>query len=549
MCTDEVAETCRGLIAAADENACSSPVVLHLQDNVTATDIDAFCKDPACLTLLDRYSQIGLQCRGCGLPALATIDQFERWPQFTKICAPSCKRQFKTFARHFYSCYEYDSVEWGTPTSDTCASCKSLNTTIRQTAFANDCGGNVTTMYTFVQLMTSRTKANDSRDTSLLMRTCEKLYAPPPPTATPTLTLGATDSSLIVVAGAVVGLLLTIGLFVRWHRRPSPPMPLLIDPSTQEAAADSPTSDLESPTLAFASLRNSTLALLPADTMAQLMALSVHGHVSWQYSIAKGANGQVFLGLYKGQRVAIKALLPERCDVPTDVYAMVDEILMLSRLHHGHITELIGVSFTVPDHALCFLIEYMDQGDLRDLLVQNTPATYILPRKVAAALSVAQALVYLHNLKIIHRDLKSRNVLVDSLKGAKLCDFGVARLASSHDTMTVGVGTYRWMAPEVLSENQYTVAADVFSFGMVLSEIVTHRIPYADIKSRTGQPLVDTAIISLVVNGAITPTLPPDCAPWLVELILRCIATEPHQRPTARDIVLVLQRYSTTMNV
>ena len=222
---------------------------------------------------------------------------------------------------------------------------------------------------------------------------------------------------------------------------------------------------------------------------------------------------------------------------------------MCIRLHHGHITELIGVSFTVPDRALCFLIEYMDQGDLRDLLVQNTPATYPLASKVDAALSVAKALVYLHNLKIIHRDLKSRNVLLDSIKGAKLGDFGVARLASSHDTMTVGVGTYRWMAPEVLSENQYTVAADVFSFGMVLSEMVTHRIPYADIKSRTGQPLVDTAIISLVVNGAITPTLTPDCAPWLVELILRCIATDAHQRPTARDIVSVLLRYSTTINV
>ncbi|OQS00473.1 protein kinase [Achlya hypogyna] len=533
---------CKGLIAGVNTSPCTSPVVLHLQDNVTSSDIDAFCKDPSCLQLLDAYTALGTNCRACGLPELAGIDQFERWPQFSKVCAIPCKRQFKAFAHHFYSCFEYDQVELGTPGKDTCASCRQLNSTIRQTAFANDCGGNVTTMYNFVQVMTTnRTKGSASRDTSLLFRQCETLYAAAPAlTSTPPVMAAAASSTALVVAGAVFGVLLTIGLFIARHPRGrSSPRSSTIS----VVSAESPLSDEDDLRLGFTSLRENMLALLPSETMAKLTTLSVHGKVDWAHSIAKGANGEVFMGTYAGEAVAIKALLPERCDVATDLFNMIDEILLLSQLSHPRIVRFLGVSFTTTQ-SLCFLVEYMDRGDLRDLLVQSTPQTYPQASKLESARSLAESLVYLHGLGIIHRDLKSRNVLVDSRAGTKLTDFGVARHVSCHNTMTVGVGTYRWMAPEVLSENQYTVAADIYSLGMVLSELNTHRIPYSDMKSRTGQPLVDTAIISMVVNGAIQPTLAPDVAPWMAELIMRCIATEAALRPSAQDVVAILRQHT-----
>ncbi|KAF0684727.1 Aste57867_23313 [Aphanomyces stellatus] len=108
--------------------------------------------------------------------------------------------------------------------------------------------------------------------------------------------------------------------------------------------------------------------------------------------------------------------------------------------------------------------------------------------KLECALSVAKALVYLKERQVIHRDLKSRNVLLDSDKGTKLADFGISRRHDEDEqSMTMGVGTYRWMAPEVLAFRHYTIAVDVFSFGVLLSELDTHQIPYSDKQSGHGK--------------------------------------------------------------
>lgn len=109
-------------------------------------------------------------------------------------------------------------------------------------------------------------------------------------------------------------------------------------------------------------------------------------------------------------------------------------------------------------------------------------------RKCQIAIEIADALEYLHTLdpKLIHRDIKSRNVLIDSQMGAKLSDFGISRDRSVTETMTAAVRTCLWMAPEVIVSGHYTESADIYFFGVVLSELDTCKTPFHDATNGTG---------------------------------------------------------------
>jgi len=212
----------------------------------------------------------------------------------------------------------------------------------------------------------------------------------------------------------------------------------------------------------------------------------------------------------------------------------------ISRLQCLYIVEFIGASWKRPSD-IELVLEYMDQTDMKEVLYHRKPTEFTWSEKLQCALSIIEGLVYLHSMTIIHRDLKSRNVLMDSKKGTKLTDFGISR-EDTGETMTVGVGTYRWMAPEILQDNHYTIASDIFSFGMILSELDTHHIPYSDLRNAKGYKLVDTAIISLVIQNAIKPTFTADCPPWIQDLAFQCIARNPEDRPTAMEVSMILRQ-------
>ncbi|CAK4931697.1 unnamed protein product [Aphanomyces euteiches] len=137
------------------------------------------------------------------------------------------------------------------------------------------------------------------------------------------------------------------------------------------------------------------------------------------------------------------------------------------------------------------VMEYMNLGDLRSYL--ENVKSFSWESKVSCALSVAEGLFYLHIQQLIHRDVKSRNILMDSVKGAKLGDFGPSKEVIFGDTMTAVVGTLRWMAPEMMLFKPYSSAVDIYSFGVVLSELSTHELPYASALDAKGRALSEEA--------------------------------------------------------
>lgn len=140
------------------------------------------------------------------------------------------------------------------------------------------------------------------------------------------------------------------------------------------------------------------------------------------------------------------------------------------------------------------------------------------------ATEVCRGMDYLHKRRIVHRDLKAANLLLDDVGTVKIADFGVSRVLDPHGVMTAETGTYRWMAPEVIEHSPYRESADVYSFGIVLWELVTGQVPYSAMT-----PL--QAAVGVVQKG-LRPEIPPTCPPAIADLMRACWTRNPQDRPT-----------------
>lgn len=256
--------------------------------------------------------------------------------------------------------------------------------------------------------------------------------------------------------------------------------------------------------------------------------------------LSKGGNGEVWLGQFESQYVAIKCLLPSKRNDVSSMETFSDEIRLASVLEHPRIVSFCGVAWQSLSQ-LCVVTEYMEGGDLETLLAKAQDLSWY-KEKIMIALDIADALVYLHSLDplVIHRDLKSKNVLLDRHLRAKLSDFGLSRETSLEETMTNGIGTILWSAPEVLEGRPYDEKADIFSFGIVLSEIDTCALPYGFTKDN-GYQMKSIQIVHLVSEGKLVPTFLDSCPPEIVALARRCTDLDPSRRPSALEVVYTLR--------
>ncbi|KAL3666320.1 hypothetical protein V7S43_008572 [Phytophthora oleae] len=258
--------------------------------------------------------------------------------------------------------------------------------------------------------------------------------------------------------------------------------------------------------------------------------------VEIQAFISRGAFGKVYKGTCNGQLVAVKTM--------SDVETFVKEIKMAFSMSHPNVVQFIGVAWNYREDFCC-VMEYMDGGDLRGLLdkyEEENRRTGFDSEKLTIALHVAHALAYLHSrdVPVLHRDLKSKNILLNEALGAKLTDFGVSRERVNR-AMTADVGTSLWMAPEVMVGNAYDEKADIFSFGVVLSELSTHTLPYAHAKRPgSNQQLSPLVILHRVATGTLSVEFSQTDPQTMVRLGLACVSMDPDKRPTAAEAMRIL---------
>ncbi|GAB2286499.1 Serine/threonine-protein kinase sty13 [Dionaea muscipula] len=255
-------------------------------------------------------------------------------------------------------------------------------------------------------------------------------------------------------------------------------------------------------------------------------------------AFAQGAFGKLYRGTYEGEEVAIKLL--ERPENDIEKAQVMEqqfqqEVKMLATLKHPNIVRFIGACR--KPMVWCIVTEYAKGGSVRQFLMRRQNRSVPLKLAVMQALDIARGMEYVHGLGLIHRDLKSDNLLIFSDKSIKIADFGVARIEVQTEGMTPETGTYRWMAPEMIQHRPYTQKVDVYSFGVVLWELITGMLPF--------QNMTAVQAAFAVVNKGVRPIIPNDCLPVLAEIMTRCWDANPDVRPPFSNVVKMLENAET----
>ena len=270
------------------------------------------------------------------------------------------------------------------------------------------------------------------------------------------------------------------------------------------------------------------LPAVPEDSEWEI----AEAQLNFMEKIASGAFGVLYRGSYCGQEVAVKILKTGEKSSQEEVYReFSQELSILRKVRHKNIVQLIGAMTKPP--RLCLVTEFMKGGSVLLFLHKHAPLK--LAQLVKLSTGVALGMDYLHKVNVVHRDLKTANLLMDENEVVKVADFGVARVkCKDGSNMTAETGTYRWMAPEVISHQYYNQKCDVFSYGILLWELLSGGdIPYS------GYTPLQAAVG--VVQRGLRPTIPPSCHPVMAQVMQYCWQPDPNARPEFEQIVELLK--------
>uniref|UniRef100_A0A4W5PZS1 Mitogen-activated protein kinase kinase kinase 20 n=1 Tax=Hucho hucho TaxID=62062 RepID=A0A4W5PZS1_9TELE len=261
----------------------------------------------------------------------------------------------------------------------------------------------------------------------------------------------------------------------------------------------------------------------PSSSFVQIK----HEDLRFYENCGGGSFGSVYRAHWISQdkEVAVKKLLK-----------IETEAEILSSLSHKNIIQFYGAVLESPNYGI--VTEYAGGGSLYEYLSSERSEEMDMEQIMTWAMEIAKGMHYLHSeapVKVIHRDLKSRNVVLTADKVLKICDFGASKFQSHTTHMTV-VGTFPWMAPEVIQSLPVSETCDTYSYGVVLWEMLTREVPFKGFEG--------LQVAWLVVEKQERLTIPTSCPPSFADLMKKCWLAEPKERPVFKQVLGTLETMS-----
>ncbi|OQU87405.1 hypothetical protein SORBI_3003G274300 [Sorghum bicolor] len=267
--------------------------------------------------------------------------------------------------------------------------------------------------------------------------------------------------------------------------------------------------------------------------------------------IGEGGFGRVYEGILEdGERVAIKVL---KRDDQQGTREFLAEVEMLSRLHHRNLVKLIGIC--TEGHSRCLVYELVPNGSVESHLHDKGAARFDWDARLKIALGAARALAYLHedsSPRVIHRDFKSSNILLEHDFTPKVSDFGLARTAlgeGNEHISTRVMGTFGYVAPEYAMTGHLLVKSDVYSYGVVLLELLTGRKPVdmlrpagqENLVAWAGSLLTSRDGLESIIDPSLGSSIPFDSIAKVAAIASMCVQPEVDQRPFMGEVVQALK--------
>ena len=252
--------------------------------------------------------------------------------------------------------------------------------------------------------------------------------------------------------------------------------------------------------------------------------------------IGQGGYGKVFLATHipTGKKCAYKRLFMKEL-TGKNLISFFREIEVLVKCDNFFVLPFYG---WVQNYPYSIVTEYVPNGSLFHALRHKENSPKLTPtNKTLIAIGIANGMMSLHSVGIIHRDLKSLNILLDMNILPKICDFGLSRFTDEENKqMTADIGTAHWMAPELFESTNYTGKIDVYSYGMLMWEMLTETAPFKDLNP--------VQIAFKVTRESLRPEFPPGTPRPLKSFINKCWHQDPNQRPTFSQIYRALIKKS-----
>lgn len=257
--------------------------------------------------------------------------------------------------------------------------------------------------------------------------------------------------------------------------------------------------------------------------------------------LGQGAFGPVYKATMPGDEVvAIKVLASNSKQGEKEFQT---EVSLLGRLHHRNLVNLVGYCVDKGQHMLIY--EFMSNGSLATFLYDEESRALTWEERLQIALDISHGIEYLHDgavPAVIHRDLKSANILIDQLIRAKVADFGLSKEESFDGSKSGLKGTYGYIDPAYISSNKFTTKSDIYSFGIILFELITAIHPHQNLMEYVNLAGMSSDGVDEILDKRIVGKCNPEEARSLARIAHKCLHKIPKKRPSIGEVSQAILR-------